>query len=81
MLLSNELVSNLSSQILGDWSFFSILPRLIALYLAYEIGLTVYYKTLHPLAKFPGPWFATAFSMNLHQCYYDVSATLHLRTS
>jgi hypothetical protein len=39
------------------------------LYVVYSIGIAVYRLTLHPLARFPGPfWCRISF---LQQCYYE----------
>lgn len=40
-------------------STYSLLAYLPLLFAAYLVGLIVYRKTLHPLAKIPGPFLAS----------------------
>jgi len=40
-------------------STYTLLAYLLLLFVLYLVGLVVYRKTLHPLAKIPGPFFAS----------------------
>ncbi|KAI9796295.1 MAG: hypothetical protein M1833_006380 [Piccolia ochrophora] len=44
----------------------------VAFWLLCEFSLAVYRFTLHPLARFSGPFWANAFSLNLFKLYHDV---------